>query len=552
MNRPRSLAERPRWRPSQPTGLSEIAADARTSSGPTPDATAMRWLALYLPALSLQLFERSSQERPLLAVSENDQIIACNAAARALGVRPGLPDGAARALAQRLQILPRRPAAERAALQRLAAWALGFSDLVSLDLESERPAALVLEAQRSLRLFGGAEALHQRLSEEAGALGWRVRCVLAPTPLAALLLAKAGHQGLIPSWAALRQALADLPPALLISDRQAQADLASMGVRSIGALLRLPRAGLAERFGLPLLQRIERLLGERADPRRPFEPPAHFHSELELPAEILSTEALLFPCRRLVDELGAFLAARQSGVQRLHWQLLHAGAHSDARVDVLKDAGADTRADAHADIGATRFQLGSAQLERDPARWLALLRERLERLRLPQPVRGIAVESEALCPLSPTAGELLGLDPNRRQPDSSLLDRLRARLGEQAVRGLALVADHRPEHAWRWTQPAASPPSPTIRPLARAERPLWLLPEPLLLERRNGRPWLDGPLQLAQSCERIETGWWDGFEIARDYYIATNRHGERLWIYREIHGQRRWLLHGFMGLRPLA
>ena len=412
---------------------------------------------------------------------------------------------------------------------------------MSLDLEAERPAALVLEARRSLRLFGGAEALHRRLSQEAGALGWNTRCVLGPTPTAVLLLAKAGYQGLIPSQTALRQALADLPPTLLISEPQAQDDLASMGVRSIGALLRLPRAGLAERFGLPLLQRIDRLLGERADPRPPFKPTEHFQLEFELPAEVLSTDALIFPCHRLLDELGAFLSERQSGVQRLHWSL------------------------SHADAVATRFQLGSARLERDPTRWLTLLRERLERLSLPQPVRSIGLASEQPSPLPPTAGEFLSLDPSRDVTETSLLDRLRARLGGHAVRGLALVADHRPERAWRWNRPAMGQSISVAKRgrarhqakgrkqaksllLARAERPLWLLPEPLLLERRKGRPWLDGPLALGESCERIETGWWDGFEIARDYYIATNSRGERLWIYREIGGERRWLLHGFMGM----
>lgn len=69
-----------------------------------------------------------------------------------------------------------------------------------------------------------------------------------------------------------------------------------------------------------------------------------------------------------------------------------------------------------------------------------------------------------------------------------------------------------------------------------------------MLEQRNGRPWLGGPLALGETCERIETGWWDGFEIARDDYIATNNRGERLWIYREIRGERRWLLHGLMGM----
>ncbi|NBC49867.1 MAG: hypothetical protein GVY22_18220 [Gammaproteobacteria bacterium] len=118
--------------------------------------------------------------------------------------------------------------------------------------------------------------------------------------------------------------------------------------------------------------------------------------------------------------------------------------------------------------------------------------------------------------------------------------------------------DHRPERAWCWRSSSvdAVPSNAGSRyigsdkkgPLTHAERPIWLLPEPLLLEQRDRRPWLDGPLSLGSRCERIETGWWDGFEIARDYYIATAHSGERLWIYREMRGSRRWFLHGFMGL----
>ena len=72
----------------------------------------------------------------------------------------------------------------------------------------------------------------------------------------------------------------------------------------------------------------------------------------------------------------------------------------------------------------------------------------------------------------------------------------------------------------------------------------WLLPQPLPLETRGRRPWWDGELDLGGERERIETGWWDGFEVARDYFVATSVRGERLWIFREIRGRRGWFLHG--------
>jgi protein ImuB len=62
---------------------------------------------------------------------------------------------------------------------------------------------------------------------------------------------------------------------------------------------------------------------------------------------------------------------------------------------------------------------------------------------------------------------------------------------------------------------------------------------------RAGWPWWRGRLQLEGERERIESGWWDGGAIARDYFVATAPAGERLWIYREIGAGRRWYLHGF-------
>jgi protein ImuB len=507
------------------------------------------WLALHLPALPLQLFERASARALPLAVGEGERVLACNAAARAQGVRPGMTEAAARASAVDLRLLPRRPAAERAALERLGTWALGFSDHVSLD-PAAHPQALVLEAGRSLKLFGGAAALHRQVAAGAADLGWHARCVLAPTPGGALLLAAAGHSGPIPDLTALRRALAALPTALaattLTQDPRLLEDLTAMGIKCLGDLLRLPRAGLAERIGSRPLQQLERLLGERPDPHRPFIPPAYFEAELELPAEVAETGALLFGCRRLLDELGAFLLARQGGVQQLDWQL------------------------AHAELPTTLFRLGTTRLERRPAHWLTLLRERLQRLTLPAPVQAIGLVSEPIQPLPPASGHLaLGADDGP-EPDPTLLERLRARLGDAALYRLAPHPDHRPERAWRrhpldvavpdapgtqTRRSARAPPAATASALApgaavaRPDRPLWLLPTPRPLPLHDRRPWLDGPLHLGPSCERIETGWWDGDPVARDYYVATTMRGERLWVYREMHAPRRWFLHGIFGPR---
>jgi protein ImuB len=43
--------------------------------------------------------------------------------------------------------------------------------------------------------------------------------------------------------------------------------------------------------------------------------------------------------------------------------------------------------------------------------------------------------------------------------------------------------------------------------------------------------------------ERIETGWWRGDDIRRDYFIVEATTGERFWLFRNlIDGS--WFLHG--------
>jgi len=477
----------------------------------------MHWLAIHLPALPLEVYPGSLTSPLPLAVGQDPgggRILLCNAAAQGRGIRPALAAGAALALAADLRILPRRPEAERAALERLAAWCAGFTPQVSLA----PPQALVLDVAASLHLFGGARALLARVQAGVAGLGYACTCCLAPTPGAASLLAEQGLDGIIASREALRSALAALPVTALGFDRRGHDELSAMGLRQMADLLRLPRSGLAQRLGPGLIARLRRLLGEEPDPRPSFVPPASYRGKLDLPAEVPEAPALVFACRRLVEELCGYLLGRQAGVQRLEWRL------------------------GHAERPDTVFPLGMSTPSRDPGGWLDLLRERLGQLALPAPVRSLALAAGEIRPLPPGPRDLFPERAAARTPDPSLLDRLRSRLGEEAVRGVQVLPDHRPERAWRWCLPGEVGTGS-----GRLDRPLWLLPEPEPLEVHGQRPWYGGTLDLGTERERIETGWWDGCEVARDYFVATTPGGQRLWIYRERHGRRGWFLHGLFG-----
>jgi protein ImuB len=334
-----------------------------------------------------------------------------------------------------------------------------------------------------------------------------------------LLLAAQGTDTLIEGLPALRAAVAALPLGTLELGERWSRDLWGMGLRRIGDLLRLPRSGLAERLGPVPVRRLARILGEEPDPRLPFRPPPRFTSRLELPAEVVAAEALGFAGRRLLLELGGYLVGRGGGVQRLEWRLRHPR------------------------LPATRFTLGLARPERDPQRLQELLRERLSRLVLVEPVREIALLARDIQPMPPQPWGLFPEQTHAQQETAQrFLDRLVARLGREVVRGLGLVPDHRPERAWTYAEPGSGAGG-----RGRFLRPLWLLPTPAPLEDREGWPYHQGRLELEGERERIETGWWDGEAVARDYFVAITPQGERLWIFRERQGERRWFLHGLFG-----
>ncbi|MFM7708594.1 MAG: hypothetical protein ACKO9D_11350, partial [Gammaproteobacteria bacterium] len=146
----------------------------------------------------------------------------------------------------------------------LARLALGFSPRVSLESD-----AVLLEVRGSFQLFGGPQALCAQLLARCRAAGVEPRWALAPTPLAALALARAmtdaevraGQGVAVLARDRLVGALAPLPLAVLGWSDDTIARLASSGVRTLGAALRLPRAGFARRFGQGALADLDRLVG---------------------------------------------------------------------------------------------------------------------------------------------------------------------------------------------------------------------------------------------------------------------------------------------------
>ncbi len=489
----------------------------------------MLWSALLLPDLPLEVYARawSDEEaaRPFAVASGGSRpgIVAANDAARAAGVKRGQPVAGALALVPGLALRDRDAEAEARSLEAIATFALSFTSAASLA----PPCAVLAEIGGSLKLFGGPDRLVDAIGRGLRARGHAPRIAVAPTPLAAVARARTRRHDPVLSTEALHAAIADVPLAALDPDPRALETLAAAGVRTIGAAEALPRDGLARRFGGGLVDALDRAHGRVPDPRVPWTPPPAYAGKLVLPAPAHDAAALGFAAHRLAQELAAWLGARGLGVLRAELALAHEPWQ-------------------RARIGrpATAVALGFASPTRTIGHLAAVLSERLARVELPAPVEGLALETRETAPL---AGRPMGLLPGDEgdAPLVPLVDRLRARLGDAAVSSLATHADHRPERAQSESASAATAAAkPPPAALPDAPRPLWLLAEP----RPIGASLASAPWVLHDGPERIESGWWDGRDVRRDYYVAQTPGGGRAWIFRDHRrgtDDGEWWVHGW-------
>jgi protein ImuB len=462
------------------------------------------WISLLVPHLAIEL--RQPQESGPIAITDGTgprrRLIACNASAREAHILAGFDVPSALMREPTLQLIDRSKADERRALHGLACWAHQFTSDVCMDAARW---TLWLEVGSSLRYFNGLTTVCAKIRHGIAQLGYSVSLGIAPTLEAAALLAQ--HPEVVPALnrIELRRALAPLPIADLAIDAKAIDQLRTTGLRSVDDLLKVPRDSLARRFGEELPHYLQRLLGERADLRRRHRNPNSYRRRFDFMEPVEALQGLLFPLRRLLQEFEGYLRGRDLAIQQLTVMLRHRGA------------------------AQTALHLATSAPQRDAVRLFALLREKLERTELPEAVSEILLLADEF--VAPQITQTDFFDDYQRRNDnwSTLLDKLRARLGTDAVRRLGLRDDHRPENAWCIASDGKTAPVSE----SFSDRPLWLLePTPI-----NSLP------QLMGTPERIEAGWWAGEDSSRDYYLARTAEGARWWLFRET-GTNRWFLQG--------
>lgn len=493
--------------PSHPIPGSSAETDGGLVKAPT--ASASLWLCCYLPRLALEALR--IDERNAAAVVQEEQghlkiLLATQEAARR-GILPGQTLNSAYAVCPDLLIWHRDPLRERRLLLRLADECQNFTPWVSLD----HPRALLLEIGGSVRLFGGAKDLQARVSEWLNGKGYFCRIAVAPTPLASRLLASVGRSDIVLHDEALRSSLGMLPIETMVEDGRLAARLAKCGLRTLRDLWRLPRDGIHRRFGKRLLEKLDQAVGNAPEVLHFHKPPLHFHDRLELIRETGDLEQIMPAVEELSRQLALFLRACEGAVSKFIVGLHH------ERSDPI----------------SIFLELSQATCSE---RYLVrLLKEKLERTPIQAPVSAVSLYAAKVHLSSRSSGDLF--DPRSGKVTgeewSEMLEVFRARLGRDAVKYFRTLNDHRPEQAMELGGHGPSFPLSDAAP-----RPLWMLPKT--------QPAPPG-LRFAPGNERIESGWWDGKGVRRDYRVADDDRGVRYWLFRELAAADAWYCHGLFG-----
>ena len=479
------------------------------------------WLAVDLPELDLECSGHDYQGSAFVVLEEvagMHYVHNASELARQKGISRGMTINAALAVCETLKSANIDPVAQQDKLEELVADSMQLSSRVSIA----PPTSFLLEVAGSIRYFGSLEMIQQKLAQSLKKkLQSTFNMVVSPVPAASLLLARSGYKNIIHGLDELRSVSGALPVNALPIDDKSLSQLDKIGVRVLRDLWRLPVSELARRFDADFVSYLETLLGRKQELLSLHYPAPRFSRQISFTRDMRQNHGLLPHIDSLLDKLVVFLR---------HYDL-----YTNHFLIYLEHRQRDT----------TAMNFFLRQPSRDKYHFLGLVETDLQQRQLPGPVIGLELLAEEFHEFHSKTRELFSHDPGSSDDDEDiqgLLDQLRVRLGREKISHLSCCADHRPEYAGLLYR---HPPGSSTAGLK--NRPLWLLPEPHPLRQGINQLYYKGPVHICSGPERIETGWWDGHDIRRDYYTAIDELAGGLWIYRDLRSENCWYLHGLFG-----
>lgn len=490
------------------------------------------WLALRLPDLPAHALGIEPECSEPVAVIDKRHVYWINAAAEAAGIHLTMDATTAQLLGGCL-LHERDSAKEQLCIAQLAEGVYQFSPYIE-TYHSNFTAGLLLEISSCLQLFGGAKSLGDKVTLFFANQKINLVMGMAHSKAAAWLLSFADYpvqdtdkkQDFI-------ERLKLLPISLLHDFPKVVDALEKTGFVTLGDIAQHIEvqtiSSFKKRFGHDFADFLAELFGIDQDfqqsslfeaPVTHFKPIEFFSEQLQFDYPLHQIDQLQQPMEMLLQKLAAYLQTRQLQAQHIEWVLS----------DIYRNQHAlQIYADSPQSQWQLLFDLSLIQLEnRD----------------LPFEVDTLNLHCRDTIPMQGRSHRL-DFEPGRkinRQSFSITAAKLKARLGDASVYKLSYQDGYLPNDTNQKISLAQTCQQTLPDIHQRAQRPAWLLDEPINIEvRKQGLYWR-GRIRLIAGPERIQGNWWRE-PSARDYFIGLRQDQQRLWLFWDLHKQQ-WFVQG--------
>lgn len=480
------------------------------------------------------------------------------------------------------------PAADLAALDQLAQTLEKFSPVIGIEqdlrqIESRKktaaksntrfqPSSIMLDVTGLSHLFGGYDELASQVSQHCQRQDYHTRIAIAGTTGLAWAAAHFSRACRFDQPLVIngydRRLVDHLPVAALRIDATTNHTLQRLGIETVGQLLAIDRGDLRSRLGSDLIRRIDQLSGAIEEPvivSRKL--PDFFENQvLQFPTSNRATIEVII--NRLLTRLCSELKSRQLG--SLIWKVRLLPAHSDQSAHSAQSAHwpQQTR--------GIEFRVCLFQATADVDHVMPLMSMQLEQSLMVQSkgelnVSEIIVEVSSCVLLVQQQRQLFDENPRLdRQALAHLINRLSSRLGADNVVYPTFRSGAQPELSFQF-RPLVDPhrkrrPAKKVSTSHVLGRPLRLLTPPIAVsvkretvpESQERALAFRKPVQIAFDSgvnrstqkivrswgpERIETGWWRGATVQRDYWSIVLEAGTQFWVFCDLKNGK-WFVHG--------
>ncbi|GAD80363.1 Y-family DNA polymerase [Vibrio ezurae] len=479
------------------------------------------WLYIHFPQLQLDtLFSHSNLgtnpkeehassfdsqcqdfKNPAIGIVQQHKIVQLNQAASDKGIQLGMGLGSAASLCAELQVLPYQQAIEVDKLQQIAQWLYVYTSDMTLFTEQ----GILLKVSNMLTLYRNLESYWKTISQHLDQLHLHYHYATAFSPLAAKLLAETHYDHITDDKQAIEHSMLQRPLMATELSPSNIEKLARIGVHNLAQLTALNMTDIARRFDIQVVNYVGRLLGQFKHPVQFYHPPADFNQHLNLLFEIEHTHSLMAPLTCLLEQMECFLKLRDKVAYEIQLSLYQR------------------------DKSQQNITFYSAAGDYQARKWLQLSKLTLESTQLNAPILSIRLQAIRTGETPATKSDLFDQHTGEVSP-LELLSLLQAKLGKTAITGITSNNDPRPEASTRYIDPFSKPNNKAQSTLT---RPSFIYPVP--------QP-LHSHVEIMQGPERIQSGWWDGNPINRDYFIAREQGGRCLWVYRTP--SKEWFIQG--------